>query len=246
MRHKKGFNHLSRKSPHRKAMLSNMATSLIMTKRIKTTIAKAKALRSYVEPLITKSKEDTTHSRRVVFSYLQNKEGVSELFREVAVKVANRAGGYTRIIKTGNRLGDNAEMCIIELVDYNELMLAEKEATSKTAKKSRRRSKKKPTGAQAEVSDTATEEVVTEEKAEEVEEIKKTEQEPVAEEEVTEKEVVEKKPKAEKVIEEKKPEAEKKEEKEKPAKKEEPKAEEKIEKKVEAKKEEKKSEKKRR
>jgi len=143
MRHNKGFNHLGRKSAHRKAMLSNMATSLIIHKRIKTTVAKAKALRNYVEPLITKSKEDTTHSRRVVFSYLQNKESVSELFREVAVKVGSRPGGYTRIIKTGNRLGDNAEMCIIELVDYNELMLAEKEASTKTAKRTRRRSKKK-------------------------------------------------------------------------------------------------------
>jgi large subunit ribosomal protein L17 len=143
MRHGKGFNHLSRKSAHRKAMLSNMATSLIMNKRIKTTVAKAKALRSYVEPLITKSKDDSTHSRRVVFSHLQNKEGVSELFRDVAVKVATREGGYTRIIKTGTRLGDNAEMCIIELVDYNELMLAEKDTAAKTSKKTRQRTKKK-------------------------------------------------------------------------------------------------------
>ena len=120
MRHRKGFNHLGRTSAHRKAMLANMATSLILHKRITTTTAKAKALRSYVEPLITKSKEDTTHSRRVVFSYLKNKYAVTELFREVSPKIADRPGGYTRILKTGNRLGDNADMCIIELVDYNE------------------------------------------------------------------------------------------------------------------------------
>jgi len=126
MRHNKKFNHLGRKSAHRKAMLANMANSLIEHKRITTTVAKAKALRMYVEPLITKAKDDTTHSRRVVFSYLQNKEAVSELFRDVAAKVADRPGGYTRILKTGNRIGDNAEMCIIELVDYNEAMLAAK------------------------------------------------------------------------------------------------------------------------
>ena len=127
MRHGKKVNHLSRKSAHRHSMLANMATSLIMHKRIKTTVAKAKALRVYVEPLLTKSKTDSTHSRRVVFSYLQNKYAVTELFREISQKIANREGGYTRIIKTGNRLGDNAEMCIIELVDYNELMLTTKE-----------------------------------------------------------------------------------------------------------------------
>jgi large subunit ribosomal protein L17 len=138
MRHGKKINHLGRKSGHRKAMLANMANSLILHKRLKTTVAKAKALRVYVEPLITKSKDDSTHSRRVVFSYLQNKETVSELFRDISVKVANRPGGYTRILKTGNRIGDNAEMCFIELVDYNETMLAA--ADSKTAaKKSRRR-----------------------------------------------------------------------------------------------------------
>ncbi len=140
MRHGKKFNHLSRKSAHRKAMLANMASSLIMHKRIRTTVAKAKALRGYVEPLITKSKDDTTHSRRTVFSYLQSKEAVTELFREVASKVADRPGGYTRILKTGNRLGDNAEMCFIELVDYNENLLTEK--TTK-AKSSRRRGGKK-------------------------------------------------------------------------------------------------------
>ena len=127
MRHRKGFNHLGRTSSHRKAMLANMASSLILHKRIKTTTAKAKALRMYVEPLITKSKDDSTHSRRVVFSYLQDKYAVNELFREVSLKIADRPGGYTRILKTGNRLGDNADMCIIELVDYNENMLQTKE-----------------------------------------------------------------------------------------------------------------------
>jgi len=117
MKHIKTFNHLSRKHSHRKSMLANMAISLIMHKRINTTVAKAKALRVYVEPLLTKSKEDSTNSRRVVFSYLQNKEAVTELFREVSQKIANRNGGYTRIIKTGLRLGDAAEMCFIELVD---------------------------------------------------------------------------------------------------------------------------------
>ncbi len=140
MRHRKGFNHLGRTSSHRKAMLSNMAASLIMHKRISTTLAKAKALRSYVEPLITKSKDDTMHSRRMVFSYLQNKYAVTELFREVAQKVGDRPGGYTRILKTGTRLGDNAEMCIIELVDYNENMLEAKKA--KKATRRTRRSKK--------------------------------------------------------------------------------------------------------
>lgn len=138
MRHGKKFNHLSRKTAHRKAMLANMANSLIMHKRVKTTLAKAKALRVFVEPLITKSKDDSTHSRRVVFSYLQNKETVSELFRDISQKVANRPGGYTRILKTGNRMGDNAEMCFIELVDYNEIMLAAADSKA-AAKKSRRR-----------------------------------------------------------------------------------------------------------
>ena len=143
MRHRKSFNHLSRKSAHRKAMLANMASSLIMHKRIKTTTAKAKALRTYVEPLITRSKEDTTHSRRMVFKHLGDKYAVSELFREVAVKVGDRPGGYTRIIKIDSRLGDNADMCFIELVDYNENLLAEKGAAMvKTTR--RRRGKKKP------------------------------------------------------------------------------------------------------
>jgi len=141
MRHGKKFNHLSRTSSHRKAMLSNMASSLILKKRIKTTLAKAKELRKYVEPLITKAKEDTTHSRRVVFSYLQNKYSVQTLFGEIATRIGDRPGGYTRILKTGNRLGDNAEMCFIELVDFNESML--KEAKPQKAKTRRGRSKKK-------------------------------------------------------------------------------------------------------
>lgn len=144
MRHNKKFNHLGRTSSHRKAMLANMASSLIESKRITTTVAKAKALRTYVEPLITKAKDDTTHSRRVVFSHLQNKEAVSELFRDVAAKVADRPGGYTRILRTGSRLGDNAEMCIIELVDYNEAMLGGgEEATKSKRRRSRRGGAKK-------------------------------------------------------------------------------------------------------
>ncbi len=141
MRHNKKFNHLGRTSAHRKAMLSNMANSLIFHKRITTTLAKAKALRLYVEPLITKAKDDATHSRRVVFEYLKSKTAVAMLFRDVAEKVGDRPGGYTRILKTGNRLGDNAEMCIIELVDYNENMLAAKESKIKPVRS--RRSKKK-------------------------------------------------------------------------------------------------------
>ncbi len=140
MRHNNKVNHLGRKTAHRQAMLSNMASSLILHKRIFTTVAKAKALRVYVEPLITKAKDDTTHNRRTVFSYLGNKEAVSELFRNVIVKVGDRPGGYTRILRTGNRLGDNAEMCLMELVDYNEAMLAAKETKKKV-----RRSRKKAT-----------------------------------------------------------------------------------------------------
>jgi large subunit ribosomal protein L17 len=144
MRHGNKINHLGRKYGHRKAMLSNMACSLIEHKRIKTTLAKAKELKKFVEPLITKSKEDETHSRRVVFSYLNSKEAVSELFRTVAPKTRERNGGYTRIIKLAPRLGDAAEMCYIELVDFNELMLTEKEGAKKsTAKKSRRGGAKK-------------------------------------------------------------------------------------------------------
>ena len=138
MRHGKKFNHLGRTASHRKAMLSNMASSLILEKRITTTVAKAKALRKYVEPIITKAKNDTTHSRRVVFSYLQNKESVTELFSDVADKIASRPGGYTRIFKTGTRLGDNAEMCIMELVDYNELMLQEAKPAKAKTRRSRR------------------------------------------------------------------------------------------------------------
>ncbi len=138
MRHGKKFNHLGRTASHRKAMLSNMASSLIATKRITTTVAKAKALRKYIEPLLTKAKSDTTHSRRVVFSYLQNKESISTLFGEVAEKIADRPGGYTRIIKTSNRLGDNADMCIIELVDYNELLLQEAAPAKAKTRRSRR------------------------------------------------------------------------------------------------------------
>lgn len=132
MRHGKKFNKLSRTHAHRRQMLANMASSLILHKRIQTTLAKAKALRLYVEPLLTKSKEDTTNSRRVVFGYLQNKEAVTELFREVSPKIAQRPGGYTRILKLGFRLGDNAEMAMIELVDYNEAMLSAKKETAKT------------------------------------------------------------------------------------------------------------------
>ena len=137
MRHNKTINHLGRKTGHRKAMLANMASSLIEHKRIETTLAKAKALRVYVEPLITKSKEDTTHSRRIVFSYLKDKNAVSELFREVAPKVLNRAGGYTRVLKTGFRAGDAAEMAIIELVDFNEAALPVKKETRRTTRRGR-------------------------------------------------------------------------------------------------------------
>ena len=138
MRHGKKFNHLSRKAAHRKAMLANMACSLIEHKRIKTTLAKAKALRVYVEPLITKSKDDTTHSRRTVFSYLKQKQAITELFSDVATKVAERPGGYTRILKLSNRLGDNAQMAFIELVDYND-----EYSTDKPKRKKARRAKSK-------------------------------------------------------------------------------------------------------
>jgi large subunit ribosomal protein L17 len=137
MRHGKKVNHLGRQTAHRKAMLANMACSLIEHKRINTTVAKAKALKQFVEPMITKSKEDTTHNRRIVMSRLRQKEAVAELFRDVAAKVADRPGGYTRIIKLGNRLGDNADMAMIELVDYNEIYNADK-----TAKKTTRRSRR--------------------------------------------------------------------------------------------------------
>lgn len=142
MRHNKKFNHLGRKKGHREAMLANMAVSLVLHKRITTTIAKAKALRIYVEPLISKAKNDTTHSRRVVFSYLKDKYAVTELFHDVASKVADRPGGYTRLLKTGTRLGDGAEMCIIELVDFNEAYTQVKEEAKKVSRRSRRGGKK--------------------------------------------------------------------------------------------------------
>ena len=164
MRHNKKFNHLGRTASHRGAMLANMAISLIKHKRITTTVAKAKALKKYVEPLITKSKNDTTNSRRVVFSYLQDKYAVTELFKEISLKIADRPGGYTRIIKTGKRLGDNADMCFIELVDYNENMAKDKVA--KKASRTRRSSKKSTAAAPA--SETpAAETSVTEASAEE-------------------------------------------------------------------------------
>jgi large subunit ribosomal protein L17 len=169
MRHGKKFNHLGRTTSHRKAMLANMASSLIKHKRISTTLAKAKALRVYVEPLITKSKNDTTHSRRTVFMYLQDKETVAELFRDVAAKVANRPGGYTRIIKLNNRLGDNAEMALIELVDYNEIYgQDEAAAEKKTTRRGRSKTAKK---ADAPVAAVAAEEAVVAEEVAVVEDV---------------------------------------------------------------------------
>ncbi len=166
MRHGKSFNHLGRTASHRKALLSNMASSLILNKRINTTVAKAKELRKYIEPIISKAKNNTTHSRRVVFSYLQNKESVSTLFGEVIAKVGERPGGYTRILKTGNRLGDNAETAIIELVDFNEYMLAakaDKKSTGTKAKRTRRSTAAKTTKAvEAKVEDAKVEESNTE------------------------------------------------------------------------------------
>jgi len=147
MRHNKSFNHLGRKKAHREALLANMTISLIMHKRIFTTLAKAKALRMYAEPLINRAKEDTMANRRLVFSYLQNKYAVTELFREIAQKIADRPGGYTRILKTGNRLGDNAQMCMIELVDYNENML--NAGTAKKTTGRTRRSRKSTKAAEA-------------------------------------------------------------------------------------------------
>ena len=157
MRHNKKFNHLGRTASHRNAMLSNMACSLIKHKRITTTVAKAKALKKFVEPLITKAKDDTTNSRRVVFSNLQDKFAVTELFKEISVKVADRPGGYTRIIKTGHRLGDNAEMCFIELVDYDENM------AKTAAKKATRTRRSKKSAAATEAPAEATAETTTEE-----------------------------------------------------------------------------------
>ena len=167
MRHNKKFNHLGRTSEHRNALLANMACSLIKHKRINTTVAKAKALRKYVEPLLTKSKDDSTHSRRTVFSYLQDKHIVSELFRDVAEKIATRPGGYTRIIKTGFRLGDAAEMCFIELVDYNENRLKDRKA-KKNVRTRRSSAKKKEANVVEDVAQT--EEIVANDANDEVKE----------------------------------------------------------------------------
>ena len=167
MRHGNKNNHLGRTTSHRKAMLANMATSLILHKRITTTLAKAKVLRGYVEPLLTKSKNDTTHSRRTVFSYLQDKDATTILFREIAEKIANRPGGYTRIVKLENRLGDNAEMAIIELVDYNTVYGADTAAAAKKSTRRRGGSSKAKTAAPA-----AAKEVAAAEEAEVVEEVK--------------------------------------------------------------------------
>jgi len=204
MRHGKKFNHLGRTKPHREAMLANMACSLIENKRIKTTIAKAKSLRTFVEPLITKSKSDSTHSRRMVFRQLKNKHAVSELFRDVAAKVADRPGGYTRIIRTGYRLGDNAEMCMIELVDFNDLLLKEDKP------KSTRRRKRKS-------SDTAPTATATSEAKEEVkEEAPKAKKEETPKAEVKKEKAPKKETKTEKKAEEpvSAPKAEKKPKKE--------------------------------
>lgn len=158
MRHSKVINHLGRTSSHRKAMMSNMATSLILHKRITTTTAKAKALRTFIEPIITKSKEDSTHSRRVVFGYLKDKTATAELFRDISPKIGDRPGGYTRILKIGNRFGDNADMCILELVDYNEAMLGGGEAAKTKSTRRRRSPKKKEEAVSAsKVADTAKE-----------------------------------------------------------------------------------------
>lgn len=186
MRHGKKVNHLSRQTGHRKSMLANMACSLIEHKRIITTVAKAKALKQFVEPLVTKSKEDTTHNRRIVFAYIRNKYAVTELFREVAAKVGDRPGGYTRIIKLGNRLGDNADMAMIELVDFNELYNGgkkeEKKGRTRRAKKSTA-TEKAPVAAapKAEAPATVVEDVVEETPAAEVVETPAVEETPVAE-----------------------------------------------------------------
>ncbi|MBQ2838569.1 MAG: 50S ribosomal protein L17 [Muribaculaceae bacterium] len=161
MRHNKKFNHLSRTKAHRDALLANMTIALILRKRIFTTLAKAKALRVYAEPLINRAKNDTMANRRLVFSYLQNKEAVTELFREVAQKIADRPGGYTRILKTGNRLGDNAKTCFIELVDYNENMLKEKAAKKSTRTRRSRKSTAAP-AAEAPVAETPATETAAE------------------------------------------------------------------------------------
>lgn len=186
MRHSRTINHLSRTSSHRKAMLSNMAASLILHKRITTTTAKAKALRTYVEPLITKAKEDSTHSRRVAFSYLKDKTAVAELFRDVSPKVGERPGGYTRILKTGNRLGDNADMCMLELVDFNEAMLGHAEAAKTKTTRRRKSSKKSEDAVTEKAAGGKTEKTVKAVKAENtektVEPVKNEEETPSAEE----------------------------------------------------------------
>ncbi|GCD78456.1 50S ribosomal protein L17 [Thermaurantimonas aggregans] len=171
MRHGRKVNHLGRKAGHRKNMLSNMASSLLLHKRITTTLAKARELRKFVEPLITRSKEDNTHNRRIAFSYLKNKYAVTELFREISVKVADRPGGYTRIIKLGNRLGDNAEMALIELVDYNTLYTNDKSA--KKTRRSRRGGKSKSAQSVTEAA-TQTESATTQSQAENIAESTET------------------------------------------------------------------------
>lgn len=189
MRHNKKLNHLGRQKGHREAMLKNMAASLIEHKRITTTLAKAKALKIYVEPLITKSKDDTTHSRRMVFSYLQNKHAVNTLFREVADKIGDRPGGYTRILKTGFRKGDGAEMCMIELVDFNENMLkAKAEKSSTSAKPKRKRTRRSGKSTSEQVSEQTKETI----EAKEIQEQPKTEA-PKVEEKASEQSVAEKK-----------------------------------------------------
>ncbi|HLW21550.1 MAG TPA: 50S ribosomal protein L17, partial [Cyclobacteriaceae bacterium] len=184
MRHGKKFNHLGRQAPHRKAMLSNMCASLILHKRISTTLAKAKELRKKVEPLLTRAKEDTTHNRRMAFSVLQDKEAIKILFGEISEKVGSRPGGYTRIIKTGYRLGDNAEMCIIELVDYNELMLKDSKPAKKTTRRSRRGTGKSEAEGTADASpkaEAAAEKKAPKAKAEKEEAVDETAAAPVAE-----------------------------------------------------------------
>lgn len=161
MRHRKGFNHLGRTSSHRKSMLSNMANSLLLHKRITTTLAKAKELRVFVEPLITRAKEDSTHNRREVFTNLKSKQVVTELFRDIIVKVGDRPGGYTRILKTGNRMGDNAEMCIIELVDYNENMLSTPKADTSKKRRVRKTKKAEPAAKPASKVEAASEEAAS-------------------------------------------------------------------------------------
>ena len=173
MRHGKKFNHLSRKSAHRKAMLSNMACSLIEHKRIKTTLAKAKALRVYIEPLITKSKNDTTHSRRIAFSYLKQKEAITELFSDITTKVSDRQGGYTRILKLSNRLGDNAQMALIDLVDYNE------EYTTNKPKKSKSRRTRKKNLDQSTITKSSTDNIIEDITSEEVIDVASSEKEEV-------------------------------------------------------------------